>query len=99
MQHANIANDAQRRTVGQNDTLQALGKCLDVAGGATADSTAVDLYTCNSTRAQEWLPTTGGEPTNPQSGKCLDDPGDGGSGTALVLYACGQGANEEWNLP
>ena len=92
-------DDAQQWTVGQNDTLQTLGECLDVSDGATADSTAVDLYTCNGTGAQEWLPTTGGELTNPQSGKCLEDPGDGGSGTALVIYDCGQGANEEWNLP
>jgi hypothetical protein len=93
------ADDAQQWTVGQNDTLQTLGKCLDVADGATADNTAVDLYTCNGTGAQEWIPASGGELTNPQSGKCLEDPGNGAAGTALVLYDCGQGANEQWNLP
>ena len=30
------------------------GKCVHVAGGATADSTKVQLLTCNSTAAQAW---------------------------------------------
>ncbi|WP_242439048.1 ricin-type beta-trefoil lectin domain protein [Streptomyces sp. CB00455] len=30
------------------------GKCLDVAGGATADGTAIQLWPCNESRAQQW---------------------------------------------
>ncbi|MFD9302278.1 ricin-type beta-trefoil lectin domain protein [Streptomyces sp. NPDC060048] len=30
------------------------GKCLDVADGSTADGTAVQLWPCNETRAQQW---------------------------------------------
>ncbi|MFD3541453.1 ricin-type beta-trefoil lectin domain protein [Streptomyces sp. NPDC058662] len=30
------------------------GKCLDVAEGSNADGTAVQLYPCNETRAQQW---------------------------------------------
>ncbi|MFK0013905.1 ricin-type beta-trefoil lectin domain protein [Streptomyces sp. NPDC091027] len=30
------------------------GKCLDVAGASSADGTAVQLHTCNETRAQQW---------------------------------------------
>ncbi len=30
------------------------GKCVDVAGGAVANGTAVQLYDCNGTAAQQW---------------------------------------------
>ncbi|MFD5148164.1 ricin-type beta-trefoil lectin domain protein [Streptomyces sp. NPDC058401] len=30
------------------------GKCLDVAGSSDVDGTAVQLYPCNETRAQQW---------------------------------------------
>ncbi len=30
------------------------GKCLDVDGGRTADGTAVQLWPCNTSKAQEW---------------------------------------------
>ena len=30
------------------------GKCVDVAGASTANGTAVQLYTCNGTGAQQW---------------------------------------------
>ncbi|MFI5861002.1 ricin-type beta-trefoil lectin domain protein [Streptomyces sp. NPDC051546] len=30
------------------------GKCLDVESGSAADGTAVQLYPCNETRAQQW---------------------------------------------
>ena len=40
-----------------------------------------------------------GELVNPQSGKCLDDTGWGGSGTQLQIWACGDGTNQQWQLP
>ncbi|WP_370384237.1 ricin-type beta-trefoil lectin domain protein [Catenulispora sp. GAS73] len=92
-------DNAQQWTVGQNDTLQTLGMCLDVNGGATAKGTAVDLYTCNGTGAQEWLPTTGGALTNPQSGKCLEDNGNGGSGTQVIIDDCSGASDQQWNVP
>ena len=51
-------------------TMQALGKCLDINGGGTADGTTVDLYTCNSTGAQVFIPQSNGALYNPQSNKC-----------------------------
>ena len=36
------------------NTLQALGKCLDVDAAGTANGTTVDLYDCNGTGAQAW---------------------------------------------
>jgi beta-glucosidase len=91
--------NAQQWTVQANGTLQALGKCLDVSGGGTANGTLVQLYTCNGTGAQVWQPQSNGELINPQSGKCLDDTGFGGSGTQVQIWACTDGTNQQWVLP
>jgi hypothetical protein len=93
--------NAQQWTVVQaGSTLQALGKCLDINGGGTANGTTVDLYDCNDTGAQVFEPQSNGELYNPQSGKCLDDTGYGGSGTQLQIYACtANDAAQVWHLP
>jgi hypothetical protein len=91
--------NAQQWTVASGNTLQVLGMCLDVSSGGTANGTTVDLYSCNGTGAQVWVPQSNGELVNPQSGKCLDDTGWGGSGTQLQIWACGDGANQQWQLP
>jgi beta-glucosidase len=91
--------NAQQWTAEPNGTLQALGKCLDVSGGGTANGTHVQLYTCNGTGAQSWQAQSNGELVNPQSGKCLDDTGFGGSGTQAQIWACADGANQQWTLP
>ena len=36
---------------------------------------------------------------NPQSGKCLDDSGSGGSGTQVIIYDCNGEASQQWTLP
>ena len=91
--------NAQQWTVESNGTLQSLGKCLDVAAAGTANGTKVQLYTCNGTGAQVWQPQSNGELINPNSGKCLDDTGSGGSGTQVQIWACGGGSNQLWTLP
>jgi hypothetical protein len=90
---------AQQWTVESNNTLQVLGKCLDVNGGDTTNGTTVDLYGCNGTGAQTWVPQPNGALVNPQSGKCLDDNGSGGSGTQVIIYDCNGAANQQWTLP
>ncbi|WP_399079113.1 ricin-type beta-trefoil lectin domain protein [Streptomyces zaehneri] len=35
------------------------GKCVDIAGAATADGTAVQLYDCNGSAAQQWTVMNG----------------------------------------
>jgi len=92
-------SDAQQWTVESNSTLQVLGKCLDVNGGNTANGTAVDLYGCNGTGAQIWVPQPDGALVNPQSGKCLEDNGSGGSGTQAIIEDCAGGADQHWSLP
>jgi beta-glucosidase len=91
--------NAQQWTVESNGTLEVLGMCLDVNAAGTANGTLVDLYTCNGTGAQQWQAQSNGELVNPESGKCLDDTGFGGSGTQVQIWACGDGTNQQWKLP
>jgi Ricin-type beta-trefoil lectin domain/Glycosyl hydrolases family 16 len=91
--------DAQQWTVEANGTLEVLGECLDVDGAGTANGTTVDLYTCNGTGAQDWVPQSNGSLVNPNSGKCLDDTGYGGSGTQVQIWSCTGNSNQEWTLP
>jgi chitinase len=90
---------AQQWTVASGNTLQVLGMCLDVDAAGTANGTTVDLYTCNGTGAQVWEPQSNGELLNPESGKCLDDTGYGGSGTQVQIWTCADTANQQWKLP
>src|SRR5688500_3459853 len=47
------------------------GKCVDVAAASSANGTAVQLYDCNGTGAQNW--TVGNSDGSIQAlGKCLD---------------------------
>ena len=89
---------AQQWTYTSN-TLKVLGNCLDVNSGGTANGATVDLYPCNGTGAQVWQHQSNGEYLNPQSGKCLDDTGFGGSGTQAQIWACTDGSNQQWSLP
>ncbi|HEV2634999.1 MAG TPA: glycoside hydrolase family 3 C-terminal domain-containing protein [Actinocrinis sp.] len=91
--------NGQQWTEEANGTLQADGACLDVAGGGTANGSLVDLYTCNGTGAQVWQPQANGELLNPQSGKCLDGTGNGGSGTQVEIWTCAATANQLWVSP
>ena len=95
----NGTNAQQWTVVTAGSTLQALGKCLDVDGAGTANGTTVDLYTCNGTGAQVFIPQSNGELLNPNSGKCLDDTGFGGSGTQLQIWSCADSSNQQWHLP
>jgi glucosylceramidase len=71
------------------------GKCMDVAGGSSADGTAVQLYTCNGTTAQQW--TRPGDGTIRVLGKCLDVVGNGtANGSQLQLWTCFAGPNQQW---
>jgi endoglucanase len=90
---------AQSWTLTSSNQLQALGKCLDVNGAGTANGTKVDLYDCNGTGAQTWVHQSNGSYLNPNSGKCLDDTGWGGSGTQAQIWACSGNSNQSWSLP
>jgi hypothetical protein len=64
------------------------GLCVDVRGASSADFTPVQVYTCNSTNAQQWTVVAAGS-TLHALGKCLDINGGGtADGTAVDLYDC-----------
>lgn len=70
------------------------GKCLDVRGGATADGTQVQLYTCNGSAAQTW--TRSGS-TLRALGKCLDVSGAAtADGTKIQLWTCNGTGAQNW---
>ncbi|GGM57054.1 ThuA domain-containing protein [Dactylosporangium sucinum] len=70
------------------------GKCLDVRGGATADGTQIQLYTCNGSAAQTW--TRNGQ-TLRALGKCLDVSGGGSAdGTKIQLWTCNGTGAQNW---
>ncbi|MFJ6082237.1 lectin [Streptomyces sp. NPDC092369] len=73
------------------------GKCLDVAGANSADGTAVQLYDCNGTAAQQW--TVGTDGTIRALGKCLDVTGSStADGAKIQLWTCSGGANQKWTV-
>jgi hypothetical protein len=73
------------------------GKCLDVAGANPADGTAVQLYDCNGTNAQQW--TVGSDGTIRALGKCLDvTDRSTANGAKIQLWSCSGGANQQWTV-
>jgi glucosylceramidase len=71
------------------------GKCVDVAGANSANGTAVQLYTCNGTAAQQW--TVGTDGTIKALGKCLDVAGaSSANGTKVQIYDCNGTTAQQW---
>ncbi|GAB3904734.1 chitinase [Kibdelosporangium lantanae] len=72
------------------------GKCVDVAGANSANGTAVQLYDCNGTAAQQW--TVSGS-TIQALGKCLDAAGAGTTnGTLVQLWDCNGTGAQQWSV-
>lgn len=73
------------------------GKCLDVAGAGTANGTAVDLYDCNGTSAQQW--SVGSDGTIRALGKCLDvAAASTADGAKVQLYDCNGTGAQQWRV-
>jgi beta-glucosidase len=71
------------------------GLCLDVTGDSNADSTAVEVYTCNGTNGQQWTEETNG--TVHADGKCLDVAAGGtANGTLVNLFTCNASGAQVW---
>lgn len=71
------------------------GKCVDVAGAGTADGTAIQLWDCNGTAAQQWTVATDGSLR--ALGKCMDVTGAGtADGTRIQLYSCNGTGAQQW---
>ena len=71
------------------------GKCIDVAGANSADGTAVNLYDCNGTAAQQW--SRPGDGTIRALGKCLDvNAGSTADGAKTQLWTCNGSGAQQW---
>jgi ricin-type beta-trefoil lectin protein/putative Ig domain-containing protein len=68
-------------------------KCLDDFGGATANGTKVDIWTCNKTVSQQWTFASGALSVQ---GKCLDDSSQGGAGAKMVIWTCNGHTAQTW---
>ncbi|MFF5187147.1 ricin-type beta-trefoil lectin domain protein [Streptomyces sp. NPDC000345] len=72
------------------------GKCLDVAGGSSADGTPVQLYDCNGTAAQKW--TVAADGSVRALGKCLDvTSGSTADGAKVQVYGCNGTGAQRWS--
>ncbi|MFJ9844272.1 alkaline phosphatase family protein [Kitasatospora sp. NPDC101155] len=92
-------NANQAWTMPGDGTVQVFGKCMDVLHSGTANGTVVQLYHCNGGGAQQWVAQADGTLMNPQSGRCLDDPGASLGSPQLIIWDCKAGANQLWRLP
>ncbi|MEV4570234.1 lectin [Nonomuraea sp. NPDC049419] len=71
------------------------GKCVDVAGAATANGTPVQLWDCNGTGAQSWSWNSDGSVR--ALGKCMDvTAGSTANGAKVQLYDCNGTGAQRW---
>ncbi|QUQ65373.1 TIM-barrel domain-containing protein [Kutzneria sp. CA-103260] len=71
------------------------GKCIDVNNAGTANGTAVQLWDCNGTSAQQWTVTTNG--ALQALGKCMDVSGGAtANGTLVQLWDCNGTTAQQW---
>jgi hypothetical protein len=73
------------------------GKCVDISGANTANGTAVQLWDCNGTGAQQWNVGTDG--TIRALGKCMDVTSAGtADGTRIQLWDCNGTGAQVWTV-
>jgi glucosylceramidase len=71
------------------------GKCVDVAGAATANGTAIQLFDCNGSSAQSVTRAANG--SLQVLGKCLDIVSGGtANGTQVQLFDCNGTGAQNW---
>ena len=70
------------------------GMCVDDKRNSSSNGAAVIIWSCSSSdQAQSWKFSSSELQHN---GKCVNDKGDGGSRSKLIMYNCDGGANEVW---
>ena len=73
------------------------GKCVDINQSGTANSTKVQLWTCNQTGAQKWALV--GDGTLQAQGGCADVTHSGTTnGTLVQLYQCNGTGAQQWQV-
>ncbi|MFG1606468.1 ricin-type beta-trefoil lectin domain protein [Actinoplanes sp. NPDC049265] len=80
-------------------TLQTLGRCLDIAGGVNANNTQLQLANCNGGGYQNWVTQPNGTIRNPTTGRCVDSPnGATANGTRLQIYDCNTSGAQKFTV-
>jgi hypothetical protein len=75
------------------------GKCLSVAGGATADGSTADIFTCDGSASQNWTVNPNGTIVGAPSGKCLEVANASTADRAPVdISTCTGAANQLWTV-
>jgi len=74
------------------------GRCVDVAGAASANGTAIQLYDCNGSSAQQW--TVGNTDGSIRAlGKCMDvTAASTTNGAKIQLYDCNATGAQKWTV-
>jgi len=71
------------------------GKCADVAGANSANGTAIQIFDCNGSTAQQW--TRPGDGTARALGKCLDvASASTADGAKVQLFDCNGTGAQQW---
>ncbi|WP_197517504.1 glycoside hydrolase family 66 protein [Microbacterium karelineae] len=81
-------------TVGNGNVVTKAAHCLDVAGGSTANGTAIQLWSCADVPAQDWTFENG---QLKALGRCLDlEAGGTSNGTLAHLWDCNTSPSQQW---
>ena len=71
------------------------GKCVDDNGNSSANRSKIQIWGCSGTdQAENWTFTNGEFVHN---GKCMNDKGNGGIRSKVILYTCNGASNEKWS--
>lgn len=90
----------QQFQIHDDGTIRIQGKCLNAENAGTANGTLIQLWTCNGTPAQRFLPRADGSMHNPTSVRCLDLPqGNKTNGTRPQLWDCNKTDAQRWTIP
>ncbi len=88
---------AVRGTVLTFQTQLLLQKCLDVPGASRANNTPVQLYSCNNTAAQLFIPMDNGQ-IRVYGDMCLTSLHPHARGARIGIYACDEGPMQKWQI-
>jgi hypothetical protein len=73
---------------------------LCLTAGSAAKAASVVLRPCGRSRAQQWVPLSGGRLRNSLAGRCLRDPGNSvTAGTPVNVGSCTTARSRIWWLP
>ncbi|THA33714.1 ricin-type beta-trefoil lectin domain protein [Streptomyces sp. A1547] len=94
-------SDAQKFQIRGDGTIRTNGKCLGAVNAGTANTTLIELQTCDSSAPrQRFLPRANGSIHNPVSGRCVDLGNfDTRPGTPLRLFDCNSSPAQRWTIP